>query len=310
MVTGAAGLVGSHLSELLLARGDEVVGVDNFLTGQPANLVPLRAHDGFSFIEADVADAAAISAIGPVDAICQLASPASPPDFATLPREIMMAGTVGVMNTLDHALAHGARYLLASTSEVYGEPLVHPQPETYWGNVNPIGPRACYDESKRFAEAAVTTYTRSFGLDGAIVRIFNTYGPRMRIDDGRVVSNFVVQALRGEALTVNGDGTQTRSFCFVDDQARGLLALLDSGESGPINIGNPEEFMVIELAKLVLELTDSDSAVEHRPMPVDDPTQRRPDITLARTRLGWSPTTPLRDGLPRVIEYFRGRLEL
>lgn len=308
LVTGAAGLVGSHLTEALLGRGDEVVALDNFLTGRPENLEPFSDHPGFRFVEADVADPSLPDRVGPVDAVFQLASPASPPDFARLPREIMRAGTAGVLTTLDHALAHGARYLLASTSEVYGEPLVHPQPESYWGNVNPVGPRACYDESKRFAEAAVTTYARSFGLDAAIVRIFNTYGPRMRLDDGRVVSNFVVQALRGEPLTVHGDGTQTRSFCYVDDQVRGLLALMDSGEPGPFNIGNPEEFMIIELAKTVIELTGSSSPIEHHPMPEDDPTQRRPDITAARALLGWSPTTPLRHGLPRVIEDIRRRL--
>ena len=209
---------------------------------------------------------------------------------------------------MDLARASGARYLLASTSEVYGEPLVHPQPESYLGNVNTVGPRACYDESKRFAEAVVSTYRRSFGVDAAIARIFNTYGPRMRVDDGRVVSNFVVQALRGEPLTVHGDGGQTRSFCYVGDQVRGLLALLDSDQPGPFNIGNPDEFSVLELAKTVLEMTGSTSAVEYRPMPIDDPTQRQPDISAARSVLGWEPTVPLRDGLPRVIEYFRTEL--
>jgi dTDP-glucose 4,6-dehydratase len=308
MVTGAAGLVGSHLSELLLARGDEVVGVDNFLTGQPANLVPLRAHAGFSFVDADVADAAAISAIGPVDAICQLASPASPPDFATLPREIMMAGTVGVMNTLAHAVKHGARYLLASTSEVYGEPLVHPQPETYWGNVNPIGPRACYDESKRFAEAAVTTYTRSFGLDGAIVRIFNTYGPRMRIEDGRAIPAFLSQALRGEDVTVFGDGSQTRSLCYVSDLVDGIFRLMMSATPDPVNIGNPHELTIRALAERIVALTGSRSKIVERPLPVDDPRVRQPDITRARTILGWEPKVPLEEGLPRTLDYFRRKL--
>jgi dTDP-glucose 4,6-dehydratase len=308
LVTGVAGMIGSHLTELILDRGDEVVGVDNYLTGQASNVEPLLERPRFSFVRADVCDAAAVESIGQVDAVCQLASPASPADFSTKPGQILRAGSVGVLTTLDVALEHGARYLLASTSEVYGEPLVHPQPETYWGNVHTVGPRACYDESKRFAEAAVSTYGRSFGLDAAIARIFNTYGPRMRVDDGRVVSNFIVQALLGRPLTVFGDGSQTRSFCFVEDQARGLLALLDSGQAGPVNIGNPEEFTVLELATLVIELTGSDSEIEHRPLPQDDPTQRRPDITRAREVLGWEPTVTLRQGLPKVIDYFERHL--
>lgn len=308
LVTGAAGMVGSHLSELLLHRGDTVVGLDNLSTGRAANLAHLDRTPGFSFVEADITDHDAIAALGPVDAICQLASPASPTDFATMPAEILRAGSVGVLNTLDHARAHGARYLLASTSEVYGEPQVHPQPEGYHGNVSTTGPRACYDESKRFAEAAVSTYARSFDVDTAIVRIFNTYGPRMRINDGRVVSNFVVQALLGHPLTVQGDGSQTRSFCYVEDQARGLAAMLDSTESGPINIGNPHEMTVLELAERVLALSGSTSTIEFRPLPQDDPTQRRPDITLAGERLGWSPTTDLDHGLQRTIDYYRRQL--
>jgi dTDP-glucose 4,6-dehydratase len=308
MVTGAAGLVGSHLSELLVARGDEVVGVDNLLTGQLSNLDALRDAPNFRLVRADVADAVTIGALGHVDAICHLASPASPSDFVTKPAEILRAGSVGTLTVLDHAREHGSRILLASTSEVYGEPHVHPQPEEYWGNVNPTGPRACYDEAKRFSEAATSTYRRSFGVDTAIVRIFNTYGPRMRLDDGRVVSNFVVQALLGEPLTVQGDGSQTRSFCYVEDQAEGLLAMLDSVEAGPINIGNPVERSVLELAELVLELTGSGSAIEHRPLPQDDPTQRRPDITTARERLGWAPRTELREGLERTIAYYRHQL--
>ena len=308
LVTGAAGMVGSHLCEVLLERGDTVVGLDNLSTGRTANIDHLLGRSNFELIEGDVVERDTIHAAGPVDAICQLASPASPADFATMPSEILRAGSVGVLNTLELARDCGARYLLASTSEVYGEPLVHPQPESYLGNVSTTGPRACYDESKRFAEAAVSTYARAFGVDTAIVRIFNTYGPRMRINDGRVVSNFVVQALLDHPLTVQGDGSQTRSFCFVEDQARGLAAMLDSTEPGPINIGNPCEMTVLQLANRVLELSGSRSTIEFRPLPEDDPTQRRPDITAAKELLGWSPSTPLDDGLERTISYFRRQL--
>ncbi len=308
VVTGCAGLIGSHLCEALTGRGDRVVGVDNFLTGRPENLQPLGDSGSFTFIHGDVTDATTFEGLGPVDAVVHLASPASPSDFVTKPLEILRVGSLGTFASIDLARESGARYLLASTSEVYGEPLVHPQPESYLGNVNSVGPRACYDESTRFAEATVSTYRRSFGVDAAIARIFNTYGPRMRVDDGRVVSNFVVQALRGDSLTIHGDGSQTRSFCYVDDQVRGLIALLDSEQMGPINIGNPDEFSVLELAKIVLEMTGSTSPIEYRPMPIDDPTQRQPDITAARSLLGWEPTVPLREGLPRVIEYFREEL--
>lgn len=305
MVTGVAGLIGSHLCEALVERGDDVVGVDNFLTGQRSNLDHVLDDPRFRLIEADAADVGTVADIGALDAICHLASPASPTDFETKPLEILHSGSTAVFATVGLAKEHGARYLLSSTSEVYGEPQLHPQPEGYWGNVNPVGPRACYDESKRFAEAVVSTYARSFGLDSAIVRIFNTYGPRMRVDDGRVVSNFVVQALRGDPLTIHGDGSQTRSFCFVSDQVRGLMALLDSDERGPVNIGNPHEFTVLELAKIVLEVTGSTSGIDYRPLPQDDPTQRRPDISLASERLGWQPEVPLREGVPKVVEYFR-----
>ncbi len=308
LVTGAAGMVGSHLSELLLARGDTVVGLDNLSTGRAANVAHLADEPRFRLIEGDITERAALADVGTVDAVCQLASPASPADFATMPSEILRAGSIGVLNTLDLAQSCNARYLLASTSEVYGEPLVHPQPETYLGNVSTTGPRACYDESKRFAEAAVSTYARSFGVDTAIVRIFNTYGPRMRINDGRVVSNFVVQALLDHPLTVQGDGSQTRSFCFVEDQARGLAAMLDSSESGPINIGNPCEMTVLQLAQRILDLSGSNATIEFRPLPQDDPTQRRPDITSAKGLLGWFPTTALDDGLERTIAYFRRQL--
>jgi dTDP-glucose 4,6-dehydratase len=245
---------------------------------------------------------------GAVDAVMHLASPASPKDFTSIPIKILKVGSLGTHNLLGLARAKGARFFLASTSEVYGDPLVHPQPETYWGNVNPVGPRGVYDESKRFAEAMTMAYHRQHGLDVRIVRIFNTYGPFFRSDDGRVVSNFILQALRGEPLTVYGDGSQTRSFTYVDDEVRGFLALLGSTYVGPVNIGNPDEFTVLELAELVLELTKSSSSIEFRDLPVDDPAQRRPDITLARTVLGWEPEVPLREGLERTIAWFRGRV--
>lgn len=308
VVTGAAGVLGSHFVELLLERGDEVVGVDNFITGSPRNLDSMRAHRRFALVEADICDG--LSVKGDVDAVCHLASPASPADFGRIPLEILRVGSIGTMNTLALARDHGARHLLASTSEVYGEPLVHPQPEDYRGNVNPVGPRACYDEAKRFAEAAASTYARSFGVSSGIARIFNTYGPRMRPDDGRVVSNFIVQALSGEPLTLYGDGTQTRSFCYAEDEAAGLLALLDSDAPGPMNIGNPAEVSMLVLADLVLDLTGSSSRIEFAPLPEDDPTQRCPDLTAAREVLGWEPSTPLEQGLLRTIDYFRDLLGL
>jgi nucleoside-diphosphate-sugar epimerase len=304
LVTGAAGVVGSHLVEALLNRGDEVVGVDNFLTGTRENLEPFAGHQRFDLIEADVCDGLAVD--GEFDAVCHLASPASPADFGRLPREILRVGSVGTLETLELALRSDARYLMASTSEVYGEPTVHPQPEHYRGNVNTVGPRACYDEAKRFAEAAASSYARSFGLSTSIARIFNTYGPRMRPDDGRVVPNFVVRALSGEPLVIHGDGTQTRSFCFVEDEVEGLLLLLDSDLPGPVNIGNSDEVTMIELAHLVLELTGSSARIEFGPRPENDPMQRCPDTTFADLALGWSPQTKLRDGLARTIEYFRG----
>ncbi len=307
VVAGAAGMIGSHMTEYLLGRGDEVVAVDSFITGRPENLAHLEGREGYTFVEADVSMALPVE--GHLDAICHLASPASPADFTTMPAEILRAGSLGTFNALELARERGARLLLASTSEVYGEPMVHPQPESYWGNVNTIGPRSCYDESKRFAEAAVSSFRRSFGIDTAIARIFNTYGPRMRVDDGRVVSNFVVQALSGEPITLYGDGSQTRSFCYVDDEVAGLVALLDSDHPGPVNIGNPVEFTVRQLAELVLELTGSDVPLELRPLPEDDPTQRRPDISLARDALGWEPHTSLRDGLGPTIKYFRSELD-
>lgn len=308
LVTGIAGLIGSHVGERLLARGDSVIGLDNLLTGQQSNLAQLREDPKFTFVEANITASSALEQIGEVDAILHLACPASPTDFTRLSADILRAGSLGTLNVVEHALKSDARLVIASTSEIYGEPLVHPQPETYWGNVNPIGPRACYDESKRFSEAVVSTYCRDYGLDAAMARFFNTYGPRMRVDDGRVVSNFIVQALLGQPLSIQGDGMQTRSFCYVDDLTRGLVALLDSELTGPVNLGNPDEFTVLELAKLILELTGSKSRMVFSPMPEDDPTRRRPDISLAVRELGFKPRVPLHEGLTPTIEYFRAIL--
>ena len=307
VVTGGAGFLGSHLCDRLLERGDEVVCIDNLLTGSVANIEHLFGRRGFTFIEQDVSTYLWVP--GSVDTVLHFASPASPIDYLEMPIQTLKVGSLGTHNALGLAKAKGARLLLASTSEVYGDPHEHPQTETYWGNVNPVGPRGVYDEAKRFAEAMTMAYHRFHGLDTRIVRIFNTYGPRMRPLDGRVVSNFIVQALRGEPLTIYGDGTQTRSFCYVDDQVRGLLALLDSGESDPVNIGNPGEFTIRELADLVVEVTGSSSTVEHRPLPVDDPTQRRPDITRAVELLGWRPEVELREGVARTVEYFASVLD-
>ena len=304
VVTGGAGFLGSHLCRALLARGDAVVAVDNLVTGSLDNLVGLSDQPGFTFVHSDVSDFVHVP--GRVDAVLHFASPASPADFDRIPIQILKVGSRGTQNTLGLAKDKGARYLLASTSEVYGDPLVHPQPETYWGNVNPIGPRGVYDEAKRFAEAMTMAYHRHHGVDVRIVRIFNTYGPHMRADDGRVVSNFIVQALAGKPLTVHGDGTQSRSFCYVDDEVRGILALLDSDHVGPVNIGNPHEFTVLELAERVIRLTGSSSELQFDPRPVDDPAQRRPDLTLARTILGWEPEIGLQEGLARTAEWFSG----
>jgi dTDP-glucose 4,6-dehydratase len=301
-VTGGAGFLGSHLCRELLARGDSVVAVDNLVTGSLANVTELEGHPGFTFLRADVSEHVEVP--GAVDAVLHFASPASPVDFDRIPIEILKVGSAGTHNTLGLARAKGARYFLASTSEVYGDPLVHPQPETYWGNVNPNGPRSVYDEAKRFAEAMTMAYHRHHGVDVRIVRIFNTYGPRMRPDDGRVVSNFIVQALAGKPITIHGDGEQTRSFCYVDDEVRGLLALLDSDHVGPVNIGNPDEFTVLELAEKVLALVGSSSELQFDPRPVDDPAQRRPDLTLARSVLGWEPQIGLDEGLARTAEWF------
>jgi dTDP-glucose 4,6-dehydratase len=301
VVTGGAGFLGSHLCDAIIARGGRVVCVDDLSTGDRDNVSGLHDHEGFELVEADVSQGLAVE--GPVDAVLHFASPASPPGYLTRPLETLAVGSEGTRHALELAHAHGARFLLASTSEVYGDPAVHPQPETYWGNVNPVGPRSVYDEAKRFAEALTSAWRRSRGADTAIVRIFNTYGPRLRPGDGRVVSNFVVQALEGRPLTVYGDGSQTRSLCYVDDEVAGILALLDSDLPGPLNIGNPEELTVLELARRVIELTGSSSDVVHEPLPIDDPTRRRPDISEARRLLGWEPVVPVEDGLRRTAHY-------
>jgi dTDP-glucose 4,6-dehydratase len=302
VVAGGAGFLGSHLCDALVARGDRVACLDNLVTGRLANIAHLHDDPAFEFVQCDVTETVTVD--GTVDAVMHLASAASPRDYFALPLETLAAGSSGTQRLIDLALAHDARFFLASTSEVYGDPEVHPQSESYWGNVNPIGERSVYDEAKRFAEALTTASRRTLGLDACIVRIFNTYGPRMKPEDGRVVSNFIVQALRGDPLTIYGDGTQTRSFCYVDDEIRGFLSLLDSDEHGPVNIGNPGEFTMLELADLVIELTRSDSEVSHRPPPPDDPARRRPDIDLARRTLGWEPSIDLRTGLARTIPYF------
>ena len=303
LVTGAAGFLGSHLCDRLLTQGHTVVGMDNLITGAPANLAHLGHHRGFQFVRHDVSTF--IDVPGPVDGILHFASPASPIDYLEHPIPTLKVGALGTHNALGLAKAKGARFLLASTSEVYGDPLVHPQPETYWGNVNPVGPRGVYDEAKRFAEAMTMAYHRYHGLDTRIVRIFNTYGPRMRPRDGRVVSNFIVQALQGEPLTIYGDGSQTRSFCYVDDLIEGIVRLFERGDADPTNIGNPHEFTVRQLAERVLALTSSRSPIVEQPLPVDDPKVRQPDITRARQRLSWEPEVPLEEGLRRTIGYFR-----
>ena len=307
LVTGGAGFLGSHLCERLLAEGHTVICVDNLITGSRLNIEPLAANDRFRLLEHDVTVPLHLDEA--IDNILHFASPASPIDYLELPIQTLKVGSLGTHNTLGIAKAKGARYLLASTSEVYGDPLVHPQPESYWGNVNPVGPRGVYDEAKRFAEAMVMAYHRVHGLDTRIVRIFNTYGPRMRPRDGRVVPTFIQQALDGEALTVYGDGSQTRSFCYVDDLVEGIWRLLTSETNEPVNVGNPHEMTVLEFARLVLELTGSGGPIHHQQLPVDDPKIRQPDIGLAREILDWEPRVPLRAGLERTIAYFRGRLD-
>jgi dTDP-glucose 4,6-dehydratase len=303
VVTGGAGFLGSHLCEHLLGRRIDVVCVDNFLTGSRANIAHLLDHDGFTVMQADVSHG--ITVPGPVGYVLHFASPASPVDYLKLPIETLSVGSRGTFHALDLAVHKGARFLLASTSEVYGDPSVHPQPESYWGNVNPVGPRGVYDEAKRFSEALTTAYRATYGLDAAIARIFNTYGPRMRPEDGRAIPNFISQALRGEPLTVFGDGLQTRSICYVDDEVDGLVALLTSGHPGPMNIGNPDEISMLDLARKIIDLTGSDSEVTFDPRPVDDPQIRQPDIALAARELGWKPQHSMTEGLQRTVDYFR-----
>jgi dTDP-glucose 4,6-dehydratase len=305
VVTGGAGFLGSHLCQRLLQDAYEVICLDDFCTGSSTNVEHLLEDRRFRLVRADVTDYIHVS--GDVDAVLHLASPASPVDYLQLPLHTLKVGSIGTLHSLGLAKDKNARFLLASTSESYGDPLVHPQPETYWGNVNPVGPRGVYDEAKRFAEAATTAYRTAHGVDTAIARIFNTFGPRMRPRDGRAIPTFIGQALRGEPLTVAGDGSQTRSVCYVDDLIEGLVRLLHSELAGPVNLGNCGEMSVLELARLIIELTDSSSEIVFVERPQDDPTVRRPDITLARTALGWEPTVEICDGLQRTIDWFRSQ---
>jgi dTDP-glucose 4,6-dehydratase len=305
LVTGAAGFIGSHLSEYLLDRGFSVIGMDNLATGDVANIEHLSGRD-FVFVEHDVTSYVTID--GPLDYVFHFASPASPIDYLKLPIQTLKVGSLGTHNGLGLAKAKGARFLIASTSEVYGDPLVHPQREDYWGNVNPVGPRGVYDEAKRFAEAITMAYHRVHGIETRIVRIFNTYGPRMRVRDGRAIPAFLGQALRGEDVTVFGDGSQTRSLCYVSDLVDGIYRLMMSDTSDPVNIGNPHELTIRALAERIVALTGSRSRIVERPLPVDDPKVRQPDITRARTLLGWEPKVPLDEGLPRTLAYFRRKL--
>jgi nucleoside-diphosphate-sugar epimerase len=302
VVAGAAGFIGSHLCERLLGDGHHVIGIDNFISGDEANLAGMVHEPRFELLRADVSEPVQLTGI---DGVLHLASPASPVDYLEFPIETLRAGSYATHNLLELARAGSGRFLLASTSEVYGDPTEHPQTEGYWGNVNPVGPRSVYDEAKRYAEACTMAYHRHYGVDTRIARIFNTYGPRMRPNDGRVVTNFVVQALTGAPLTVYGDGSQTRSFCYVSDEVEGLYRLFMKGDSQPTNVGNPVEFTVRELAGLVLELTGSSSVIDVRPLPRDDPRQRRPDISRARELLGWEPAVQLREGLTKTIAFFR-----
>lgn len=308
VITGGAGFLGSHLSDRLLAEGFDVVAVDNLVTGDTGNIAHLRDNARFQYVSQDVIQPYTID--GPVEIVYHFASPASPVDYLNLPLETLLVGSAGTHNTLELARAKGARFLVASTSEVYGDPAIHPQPEEYWGNVNPNGTRAVYDEAKRYAEAVTFAYRRLYDMDAKIIRIFNTYGEKMRINDGRVIPAFISQALRGEPLTIFGDGTQTRSFCYVSDLIDGIFRLGQSDQSGPINVGNPgTELTMIQIAHVIREATGSRSELTFVPLPTaDDPKQRRPDITKARTLLGWEPHVPVEEGIPRTIEYFRRKL--
>jgi dTDP-glucose 4,6-dehydratase len=307
LITGAAGFLGSHLCDKFIAEGHEVIGLDNFVTGRPDNVAHLGGNRAFSFMKHDICEPTTVD--GPLDGVLHFASPASPIDYLKLPVETLKVGSIGTINALDLAREKSARFFIASTSEIYGDPLMHPQQEGYWGNVNPIGPRAVYDEAKRFAEATTMAYHRTFGVDTRIVRIFNTYGPRMRPRDGRVVSNFIVQALSGQPLTIYGDGSQTRSFCYVADEVEGLYRLFMRGDAQPTNVGNPDEYTVKELAEIVKEATGSSSEIVYEPLPTDDPKVRRPDITRAKTMLGWEPRVPVREGVAKTVEYFRALMQ-
>jgi dTDP-glucose 4,6-dehydratase len=303
LITGASGFLGSHLADRFLADGHSVVGLDNFVTGHPDNIAHLMGNERFSFVRHNISEYTYVG--GDLDGVLHFASPASPIDYLELPIQTLKVGSLGTHNALGIALAKKARFFLASTSEVYGDPLVHPQPESYWGNVNPIGPRGVYDEAKRFAEAITMAYHRYHGVDTRIVRIFNTYGPRMRPRDGRVVSNFIVQALNKEPITIYGDGSQTRSFCYVSDEVEGIYRLFMNGDANPTNIGNPVEYTVKQLAEIVVELTGTKSEIVYKPLPEDDPKVRQPDITHARAMLGWEPRVDVRDGVRRTIEFFQ-----
>jgi dTDP-glucose 4,6-dehydratase len=305
VITGAAGFIGSHLSEALLDRGYEVIGIDNLLTGATANIAHLANRD-FTFIKHDVTNYIAID--GPVDVVMHWASPASPIDYLELPIPTLKVGALGTHKALGLAKAKGAKFVLASTSEVYGDPLEHPQKETYWGNVNPIGPRGVYDEAKRFAEAMTVAYHRYHKLDAKIVRIFNTYGPRMRVNDGRAVPAFISQALRNEDVTVFGDGTQTRSFTYISDLVDGIIKLMLSTANEPVNIGNPREMTIEEIARTIIQMTGAKSKIVYKPLPTDDPKVRQPDITRARALLNWEPKVPLEEGLVKTIDYFRTKV--
>ena len=307
LITGAAGFLGSHLAERFLKEGYEVLGLDNFITGSRWNADILSGYSGFTLIEHDISESILLD--GDLDGVLHFASPASPVDYLHLPIQTLKAGSLGTHNSLGIALAKGARFLLASTSEVYGDPKIHPQPETYWGNVNPVGVRGVYDEAKRFAEAMTMAYHRYHGVDTRVVRIFNTYGPRMRPNDGRVISNFIVQALRGDPLTIYGDGSQTRSFCYVDDEVDGIFRLYNSDQTEPTNIGNPKEFTIKELAQIILKEIGSSSVMATLPLPQDDPRVRQPDISIAGEILGWEPEVDLLEGIRRTIPFLKAQLE-